>query len=73
MADQVSLPETVTVTETYSMSVALVADQVSQKEIVIATETYSMSVVFVMDLELSSPVDVQTKFLKVIATVMEMS
>jgi hypothetical protein len=50
-----------------------VADQVSQPVIVIATETYSMSVVFVMDLELSSPVDVQTKFLKVIATVMEMS
>ena len=73
MVEQVSKKENVTATETYLTSVALVADQVSQKEIVIATETYSMSVVFVMDLELSSPVDVQKKFLKVIATVMEMS
>jgi hypothetical protein len=37
------------VTETCSMSVALVADQVSQPVIVIATVTYSMSVALVAD------------------------
>jgi hypothetical protein len=40
VVDQVSQKETVTATETYSMSVALVVDQVSQQAIVIATETY---------------------------------
>ncbi len=40
MVDLVSQKENVTATETYSMSVELVADQVSQKETVTATETY---------------------------------
>jgi len=39
VADQASLPETVTVTATNSMSVVFVADQVSQKETVTVTET----------------------------------
>jgi 3-hydroxyacyl-CoA dehydrogenase len=50
----ISQPETVTVTETYSMSVARVADQVSQPVIVIATETCSMSVARVAD-QVSQP------------------
>jgi len=40
VADQASQKETVTATETYSTSVALVAEQVFQKEIVIVMETF---------------------------------
>ena len=40
MAVQASQKETVTATETYSMSVERVAVQASQKETVTATETY---------------------------------
>jgi hypothetical protein len=40
VADQVSHKETVTVTETYSMSVERVADQAFHKATVIALETY---------------------------------
>jgi hypothetical protein len=39
VADQVSQPEIVIATVTYSMSVVLVADQVSQQVIVIVTGT----------------------------------
>ena len=40
MADQVSQPVIVTVTETYWTSVEHVADQVSLRETVTVTETY---------------------------------
>jgi hypothetical protein len=43
VVDQVSLAETVTAMETYSMSVVFVVDQGFQPEIVIVTVTYLMS------------------------------